>query len=392
MGLFKFVANLIDGKDKEKKKKETSLKKDKETAKEEVVQPSAVSTENVSAVEETSVAVDKTSVVSEMTTAPVEEPSTPPVVEPAPASVEEPSTPSVVEPAPATIEKTVAAPVVEQATPPVKSSAKKDIEENKAMAVQELPSVKVLSASNCIEAEDEIVSSILDKIASTFRGKKMNFGNMDLVVWVADNLLYVNIGNVNFKNKLITELSVQKGYVFNSVDVKYLSSLNDITYTPIFSNLFIEVKEVGRVVLKHRARISVYMEQGELLEKEYILESFTLEQSREKVYNIGSGKYVRTDSGLMRENHIVVNNDPNSPAFELNKYVSRSHAHIGFLDKYGFCLYVDPKGTRLANKRTRILRGADQQIEMNNPVLPEPLKNGDIIELSKHVLLLFEVL
>jgi hypothetical protein len=55
-------------------------------------------------------------------------------------------------------------------------------------------------------------------------------------------------------------------------------------------------------------------------------------------------------------------------------------------------LYVDPKGTRLANKRTRILRGADQQIEMNNPVLPEPLKNGDIIELSKHVLLLFEVL
>jgi hypothetical protein len=215
---------------------------------------------------------------------------------------------------------------------------------------------------------------------------------MDLVVWVADNLLYVNIGNVNFKNKLITELSVQKGYAFNSVDVKYLSSLNDITYTPIFSNLFIEVKEVGRVVLKHRARISVYMEQGELLEKEYILESFTLEQSREKVYNIGSGKYVRTDSGLMRENHIVVNNDPDSPAFELNKYVSRSHAHIGFLDKYGFCLYVDPKGTRLANKRTRILRGADQQIEMNNPVLPEPLKNGDIIELSKHVLLLFEVL
>ena len=376
MGLFKFVANLIDGKDKEEKKKETSLKKDKETAKEEVVQPSAVSTENVSSVEETSVAVDKTSVVSEMTTAPVEEPSTPPVVEPAPA----------------TMEKPVAAPVVEQATPPVKSSAKKDIEENKAMAVQELPSVKVLSASNCIEAEDEIVSSILGKIASTFRGKKMNFGNMDLVVWVADNLLYVNIGNVNFKNKLITELSVQKGYVFNSVDVKYLSSLNDITYTPIFSNLFIEVKEVGRVVLKHRARISVYMEQGELLEKEYILESFTLEQSREKVYNIGSGKYVRTDSGLMRENHIVVNNDPDSPAFELNKYVSRSHAHIGFLDKYGFCLYVDPKGTRLANKRTRILRGADQQIEMNNPVLPEPLKNGDIIELSKHVLLLFEVL
>ena len=298
--------------------------------------------------------------------APVAEPVAPVA---APAPVAEPVAP-VAAPAP------VAEPVAPVAAPaPVAKSADLD----------------AFSANDSIEAEDKIISSIQKKIVAAYKGKAMDFSKKNLVVWVADNLLYVNIGNIDFKNRLASDLNIQNGFVFNSVDVKFLSSTANVTYTPIFSNLYIEIKEVGSVAPKHRARISVYMEQGELLQKEYILESFVLEQSREKFYNIGSGRYVKMDNGLMRENHIAVNNDPGSAAFEQNKYVSRSHAHIGFLDKYGFCLYVDPKGTRLAKKRTRILRGGEQ-IELNNPLLPEPLKNGDIIELSKSVLLLFEVL
>ncbi len=386
--LFNVIADLIDGKKENKKKQEPLAPKP--TAPAPVAEPAA------------SVAAP----------APVAEPAAPvaapaPVAEPvapvaAPAPVAEPVAP-VTEPvapvaAPAPVAEPVApvaasAPVTE---PVVPVAAPAPVAEPVAPVAAPAPVAKsadldAFSANDSIEAEDKIISSIQKKIVAAYKGKAMDFSKKNLVVWVADNLLYVNIGNIDFKNRLASDLNIQNGFVFNSVDVKFLSSTANVTYTPIFSNLYIEIKEVGSVAPKHRARISVYMEQGELLQKEYILESFVLEQSREKFYNIGSGRYVKMDNGLMRENHIAVNNDPGSAAFEQNKYVSRSHAHIGFLDKYGFCLYVDPKGTRLAKKRTRILRGGEQ-IELNNPLLPEPLKNGDIIELSKSVLLLFEVL
>ena len=92
----------------------------------------------------------------------------------------------------------------------------------------------------------------------------------------------------------------------------------------------------------------------------------------------------------MRKNHIVINDDPNDLAFVKNKYVSRSHAHIDYDEDYGFRLFVEQNGTAMAGKRTRIIRG-DKVLELNNTLVPEPLIDGDIIELSKNVLLLFEV-
>ena len=44
----------------------------------------------------------------------------------------------------------------------------------------------------------------------------------------------------------------------------------------------------------------------------------------------------------------------------------------------------------MAGKRTRIIRG-DKVFDLNNTLVPEPLVDGDIIELSKSVMLLFEV-
>jgi hypothetical protein len=73
---------------------------------------------------------------------------------------------------------------------------------------------------------------------------------------------------------------------------------------------------------------------------------------------------------------------------ERNKYVSRSHAHIGFSDQFGFYLQVEKDGTRLMGKRTRIFRG-DEKIECDNPQVKVPLQSGDQIELGKAVVLNF---
>ena len=338
---------------------------------------------------------------------PAEKPTSEPVVAPAPApapeSAEKPTPEPVVAPAPAPAPEPADKPtpelVVAPAPAPAQESADKPAPE--PVAPQVLSPVKVpvasqpvkeFDADNSIQAEDKVIDAIRNKIRSSYKGKFVDFSKEELVVWVADSLLFHNIGNAEFKNRLMTDLNVQDGFVFKAVDVKFLSSTAGVAYTQIFSNLFVDIRRLGAVIVSHRARISVYMGQGELAAKEYLLDSVELLNKREKAYNIGAGQFVKMDDGLVRENHIVISNDPASPAFEFNKYVSRSHAHISFLEKYGFCLYVDPKGTRLAKKRTRILRGVNQKLEMDNPLLPEPLMDGDIIELSKSVLLKFEVI
>ena len=338
---------------------------------------------------------------------PADKPTPEPIVVPAPAPAPEPAdkpTPEPVvvpapEPAQESADKPAPEPVVVSAPAPAPEPADKPAPE--PVAPQVLSPVKVpvasqpvkeFDADNSIQAEDKVIDAIRNKIRSSYKGKFVDFSKEELVVWVADSLLFHNIGNAEFKNRLMTDLNVQDGFVFKAVDVKFLSSTAGVAYTQIFSNLFVDIRRVGAVIVSHRARISVYMGQGELAAKEYLLDSVELLNKREKAYNIGAGQFVKMDDGLVRENHIVISNDPASPAFEFNKYVSRSHAHISFLEKYGFCLYVDPKGTRLAKKRTRILRGVNQKLEMDNPLLPEPLMDGDVIELSKSVLLKFEVI
>ena len=107
-------------------------------------------------------------------------------------------------------------------------------------------------------------------------------------------------------------------------------------------------------------------------------------------YNIGAGKFPKIPTGY-RENHIAIDDNPDSPMVEKNKFVSRMHAHIGFSDKFGFYFQVEKDGTRLMGKRTRIFRG-EEKIECENPEAKIPLQDGDLIELGKAVVLKYKQL
>jgi hypothetical protein len=52
-------------------------------------------------------------------------------------------------------------------------------------------------------------------------------------------------------------------------------------------------------------------------------------------------------------------------------------------------LHVEHGGTKEAGKRTSVNR-AGNEIKLENVLIPQPLKHGDIIVLSKNVELLFE--
>ena len=300
-----------------------------------------------------------------------------PVAEPVPAAAEPaPVAAPVVEPVPAAAEPApVAAPVVETAPVPTPAVAE--------------PVRRI--AGNAIEVEAKVIKAVMSTLDSVFRGNRnVDFSNKDLVIWVADNLLFEGLSNANFRDTLMVQLADMSGLVFRQVTLKYLSSTVGVTYTPAIDGVFLEVSG-GQDISKGRtARITVYEGQGSMLQDEYILNSVELQKPSMRVYNIGSGKFVKMANGLMRKNYIVINDDENSPEFEMNRFVSRSHAHIDFNEDYGFRLFVESKGTKMAGKRTRIIRG-DKVFDLNNTLVPEPLVDGDIIELSKSVMLLFEV-
>lgn len=131
--------------------------------------------------------------------------------------------------------------------------------------------------------------------------------------------------------------------------------------------------------------ISIFGGAGSLLQEQYLLSSDDMKKKMLTSYNIGSGQFPRIPTGY-RENHIAIDDNPNSPMAEKNKYVSRMHAHIGFSEKFGFYLQVEKDGTRLMGKRTRIFRG-EEKIECDNPQAKIPLQTGDLIELGKAVVL-----
>jgi hypothetical protein len=184
---------------------------------------------------------------------------------------------------------------------------------------------------------------------------------------------------------LVNECDVR----FEAVAFSIGKPAEELRCTPIglSGKVFLQIKDrlSAERVKAQRASITIFNNSGSLIKNEYILSSDEMRQKKIQAYNIGAGEYPKIPSGY-RQNHIVIDDDPNSPMIEKNKYVSRMHAHIGFSDKFGFYLQVERDGTRLMGKRTRIFRG-EQIIEMENLTVKEPLQDGDLIELGKAVVL-----
>ena len=176
---------------------------------------------------------------------------------------------------------------------------------------------------------------------------------------------------------------------FESVEICIGKPAEDLRCTPVGESgkvmMLVEDKKDEKNEIHEKAEISIYGNAGSLLRKRYILSSDEMRKKKISAYNIGAGEFPQLPTGY-RQNHIAIDDNPNSPMIEKNKYVSRMHAHIGHSDRFGFYLQVEMDGTRLMGKRTRIFRG-EQKIELDNPQVKEPLQNGDLIELGKAVVL-----
>lgn len=240
-----------------------------------------------------------------------------------------------------------------------------------------------------IAKQNDLLEKILFILQSNYSGQQISFNNEVLTIWIQDGLFYDSIIKSDFKEQLITRLNVELGFTFGAIKINSGNMPEQAKLiTEVCPNVHLQISTIDIVQVIKTAKIYPVDGNGSTLDAYYILDSQEIRKMPNARYNIGIGKHTVTSDNSPRENYIAIDDDPHSPQFSKNRYVSRSHAYITFSKEYGFLLHVEHGGTRAAKKRTHIYRGSDK-IELNNILIPEPLKNEDYIVLSKYVYLLF---
>ena len=255
--------------------------------------------------------------------------------------------------------------------------------------VQNPTQLEELKGSNLIDIINKLQQKIVDVINQNFGGGKFSFSDKKLVIWVQDNLLFTALSSdSDFIDNLITAIDNECGISIPKVEIETGKLPQGISVTPITPTIHILIREDKPYRPVHTATIRAMEEQGSLVEEVYYLSANDIMNLPGNRYNIGIGVRQKLDNLTIRTNHIAIDDNPASPEYEHNKYVSRSHAHISYDNKIGFLLYVEDGGTTRSGKRTAILRN-DDTIRLESINAPIPLQDGDIIVLSKNVYLIF---
>lgn len=245
----------------------------------------------------------------------------------------------------------------------------------------------VVRGKTGIDTEEALLDGIVGVFHAAFKGRKEVFADKTFTLWATDQLVYNIVAKPDFSTQLSVKLGDEgfKGVHWNITRID--EPPQNHFFHPVKEHLFLQVETNETVKPPTRkAKISAVKGKGALVKK-----SYTLNPEVRKKYNIGIGALPDMQGKRVRENHIAIDDNTDSPQYENNKYVSRTHAHIGFSEKYGFYLQVDIGGSRAhLGSRTQVFRGENTPIEVENIDLPVPLQNGDFIVLGKQVMLHFE--
>lgn len=249
-----------------------------------------------------------------------------------------------------------------------------------------------LHGTNAIDKKSNLINAVVANLSANYRGDSVEMNGMVLDIFVNDNTFFNALTlDKNFKDELTEKIYTQLGMVFSDICVRSAFPQQEVAATQLFAEVKIAIRSAQRLTQSARAMIVPVAECGSTIKSEYRLDAQELRSIAGGRYNIGIFEEPRLNNGIPRHNHIAINPDPESPDFEKNKYVSRAHANITYNDKFGFMLNVEDGGTRMGGKRTHIIR-LGSMIEVDNPLTPMPLYDGDYIVLSKNVYLLFKTL
>lgn len=244
------------------------------------------------------------------------------------------------------------------------------------------------ASKNSIENQAALMKAIEKTLKGYYKGQKYSFSDKILKIWITDGLQYNSLRESDFVGEVVNFLDNELGALFSSVELHPGPIPAQHDFTQINETAYIELRFAASTDYSRNAEIISVPNYGSLKKERYVLDAIEIEETPSKRYNIGIGEYPEVKG--FRHNHIAVDDDPESPQFIRNRYVSRKHAFIRYSVDAGFLLQAEFDGTQKAGKRTRIIR--DDLIIDVDDVVAQPLKDGDCIELSKNVRFMFKTL
>ena len=265
-------------------------------------------------------------------------------------------------------------------------------EEDGSQKEKETEPVKKAVPKEVTPMEDrEQILHLLVKSMNQFLDIEMK--DKSLVIWLdTDHLTFQTYDTETYKKRIQNSLLNEYGLIVESVLFHIGKPSDELRCLPLgrSGTVFLQItscKSNASTAIARKAVITIFGDKGSLLHSPCLLSADEMKEKNIPAYNIGASEFPQVQTGY-RQNHIAIDDNPNGPMIEKNKYVSRTHAHIGYSDDFGFYLQVEAGGTRLMGKRTRIFRGEETR-ELDNTRVKEPLQSGDLIELGKSVTLQF---
>ena len=183
---------------------------------------------------------------------------------------------------------------------------------------------------------------------------------------------------------------MEKNYTFNQYVIHDGAEYTGHPLSKVTPDMSISIRAKEDNTISDCAIIKDVENNGSIIEHEVELKAEKCLRNKNGRYNIGIGRNRKLDKGGIRFNHIAIDDNIESPSFNKNRYVSRSHAYITY-ENGNFVLYVEEGGTSIKGKRTTIFRNG-QILKLDLPGMGMPLENNDQIVLSKSVILLFQLI
>ena len=237
-------------------------------------------------------------------------------------------------------------------------------------------------------ARAAILKGVKQELQKAEGGEGKNIKGIELFIAAPDNEKHVYEAAVYTDEPGRLKNEVQKiadDYALDlpgnwTLDISYLAELpTEATRVKgVDAALFIRTKDN---TIKKSATAFINVLSGEAEKKNYRLES------TDGKINIGRDKNVQTADGFFRLNHIAFPGDSKN---EVNKYISRQHAHIEWSNDTGsFMLFADEGGVPPANK-VKVRAGASEALnKLISTQIGHRLDEGDQVILGEGAVIVF---
>ena len=243
----------------------------------------------------------------------------------------------------------------------------------------------LLPSDNAIESREYIINAIIQSLEPMQGLSKDKFNG--LTIYITEQRLQLLTEGKDFLQHLCAQMD-NHGFESLSDLVAITNDTapnNAITVMPGMRLMLHQKESKGGEELPPPAtgkmRIFIFEGQGSMQQAEYILNA-----KEKQVFHIGRIKFVR-DLSPRRINDVVIKDDESVDELKkLNSKVSRSHADIIWRDGMFFIKAMRGGCRPEGGAATKVIRN-EQETEMLTSNMLYPLRDGDLIELGKAVIL-----